>query len=115
MLESTRSRRGQIVKLLHAFVNPSTASDTAVVAAPGANLAIVVTSSVIVTTLANSVLFKSATNAITATWPLAANGGLVLAQNDDGWFETNVNEALNFTTNVATACGCLVSYYVEQR
>lgn len=89
--------------------NPSTATDTSLVAAAtGAKYRVL--SVAIVTTAANNVLFKSATTAISATWPLGANGGLVLPFNEHGWFETASGEALVFTTSAATACGVQVQY-----
>ena len=95
-----------------AFVNPTTATDTAVVAAV-TNSRIRVHAVSVVTTIANNVLFKSATTAISATAPLAANGGYILPYSPEGWFTTAVGEALNFTTSAATACGCTVVYSVE--
>lgn len=89
--------------------NPSTATDTQLVAgATGAKYRVL--SVAIVTTLANNVLFKSATTAISATFPLGANGGVVLPFNEHGWFETASGQALNFTTSAATACGVQVQY-----
>lgn len=64
----------------------------------------------IVTTLANAVKFQSATNDISATFPLAANGGVVLPYNQFGWFETNQNEALNVNLGTATATGVQLQY-----
>lgn len=96
-----------------AFVNPSTATDTEVVAAvTGSKIRVHAVS--VVTTLANNVLFKSSTTAICATAPLAANGGYILPYSEEGWFVTTVSEALNFTTSAATACGCTVVYSLEQ-
>jgi hypothetical protein len=69
-----------------------------------------VLSVVIVATLANSVKFQSASTDITATFPLGANGGLILPFNEHGWFETNVNEALNINMTVATSTGIQIQY-----
>jgi hypothetical protein len=63
-----------------------------------------------VATLANAVKFQSATNDISATFPLGANGGVVLPFNQHGWFETNVNEALNVNMGTATATGIQLQY-----
>lgn len=89
--------------------NPSTATDTQLVAG-ATDAKYRVLSVAIVTTLANNVLFKSATTAISATFPLGANGGVVLPFNEHGWFETASGQALNFTTSAATACGVQVQY-----
>ena len=89
--------------------NPSTATDTELVAA-ATNAKYRVLSVAIVTTLANNVLFKSGTSAISATFPLGANGGIVLPFNEHGWFETTAGQSLNFTTSAATACGVQVQY-----
>lgn len=109
---ATRSVNDKLVTKT-AVVNPSTATDTAVVAAISGKV-IKVHAVTIVTTLANSVSFKSATTAISAVSPLAANGGMVLPFNENGWFKTVAGEALNFTTTAATACGCTVVYSEEQ-
>jgi hypothetical protein len=69
-----------------------------------------VLSAAIVTTLANSVKFQSAANDISALWPLGANGGIVLPFNEHGWFETNVNEALNINLSAATSTGVQIQY-----
>lgn len=95
-----------------AFVNPQTATDTLVVAAV-TNSKIRVHSVSVVTTIANNVLFKSNTTAISSTAPIAANGGYILPFSPEGWFTTAIGEALNFTTSAATACGCHVVYSME--
>ena len=94
---------------INVAANPSTATDTELVAA-SAGAKYRVLSVAVVTTLANNVLFKSASSAISATFPLGANGGIVLPFNEHGWFETSAGEALNFTTSAATACGVQVQY-----
>jgi len=93
-----------------AFVNASLIGNTAVVAAQGAGVLIRVLSLVVVTTLANTVKFQSATTDITAGFPLGANGGMVLNNNSHGWFQTAANAALNINLSVATATGCNVTW-----
>lgn len=95
-----------------AFANPSTATDTVVVAGQ-ANRSIIVHAVFTVAAAANSVLFKSAANVITSTSALAANGGLVLPFDSQGWFKTNVGESLVFTTTAAVATGVTVVYSWE--
>ena len=64
----------------------------------------------VVATTANAVKFQSAASDISATFPLGANGGVVLPFNQHGWFETNVNEALNVNMGTATATGIQLQY-----
>jgi hypothetical protein len=64
----------------------------------------------IIATLANTVKFQSASSDITATFPLAANGGMVLPFNEHGWFETVVGDALNVNMGVATATAIQIQY-----
>lgn len=93
-----------------AFVNASLSGNTAVVAAQGVGVRIRVLSVFAVGTLAVTVKFQSATTDITAGFPFAANGGMVLPHNPHGWFQTNANEALNINLGVATATGCQVTW-----
>jgi hypothetical protein len=64
----------------------------------------------IVATTAVSVKFQSGSTDITGTFPLGANGGLVLPFNEHGWFETNVNEALNLNLSGAVSTGVQIQY-----
>ena len=94
------------------LLNASSTGNTSLVAAL-TNQRIRVLSVVVVSTLANSIKFQSATTDVTATYPLAANGGFVLPYNETGWFETiNINEALNFNMTIATATGVTITYEV---
>jgi len=89
--------------------NDSASGDTTLVAAvPGKKIRVLALTAV--TTLANSVHFRSLATPITATFPLAANGGVVLPVNELGWFETAVGEALVLNMTVATATGVQVVY-----
>lgn len=101
-----------VVPTFTAFANPSTATDTAVVAAITGKV-IKVHAVYTVASAANSVSFKSATTSLTGISALAANGGLVLPFSQVGWFKTNAGEALNFTTTAAAATGVTVVYSVE--
>jgi hypothetical protein len=103
----------RVAPLNSAHVNlgasPSSSGATALVAAvAGAKYRVL--SVVVVTTLANAVKFQSASTDITATFPLGANGGIVLPFNEHGWFETSVNEALNVNLGTATATGVQIQY-----
>lgn len=94
-----------------AFVNASSLGSNAVVSAVNGK-SIRVTGVALVTTLANSVKFLSAATDISATFPLGANGGIVLPFNEHGWFQTNSGEALNLNLSVATATGLSITYVV---
>ena len=93
----------------NAFLNASSIGSNEVVAAV-AGVRHRVLSVVLITTAANSVNFLSAATGISATFPLAANGGVVLPFNEHGWFETAVGEALNLNMTAATATGVQVHY-----
>lgn len=97
--------------ILKAFVNASSLGSNAVVSAVNGK-SIRVTGVALVTTLANSVKFLSAATDISATFPLGANGGIVLPFNEHGWFQTNSGEALNLNLSVATTTGLSITYVV---
>lgn len=97
--------------ILKAFVNASSLGSNAVVSAVNGK-SIRVTGVALVTTLANSVKFLSAATDISATFPLGANGGIVLPFNEHGWFQTNSGQALNLNLSVATATGLSITYVV---
>lgn len=94
---------------VNVFVNPSTATTTEIVAVDaGARyraLSVVVTA-----TAAQTVIFKSNTTGISATFSLAAGVPLVLPFNSHGWFETAFGEALQVTTSAATPTAIHVQY-----
>lgn len=90
------------------FANPSTTGNTAVVAAQGAGVKIRVLGFIIVSTLAQTVKFQSATTDISPGWPVAANSGISTPFYPGGIFETAANEALNVNLSVATATGVQV-------
>lgn len=97
--------------VLTAFVNASSlGSNTVLAAASGRSIRVL--SAAIVTTLANNVKFLTAATDASATWPLAANGGLVLPFTEHGWLQTAVGEALNINLSVATATGVHVQYII---
>ena len=66
----------------------------------------------VITNAANTVYFSSNTTAISATFPLGTNGGMVLPFNEHGWFETNFGEALELNTTAATTAGVQIHYIV---
>jgi len=93
----------------NAFVTSASSGANSVVAAK-TGFKHRVLSVVAVTTLANAVKFQSASTDISATFPLGANGGLVLPFNEHGWFETASGEALNVNLGTATSTGVQVHY-----
>jgi hypothetical protein len=64
----------------------------------------------VITTLANSVYFLSDMTRVSATMPLADNGGFVLPYNPYGWFKTEEGEGLNVWLTEATQTGILIQY-----
>jgi hypothetical protein len=80
---------------VQAPINAMAVGTTSLVAAiSGARIRVMAL--VIVATAASTVQLKGATSALTTgAMSLAANGVLVLPYNDDGWFVTQVGEALN--------------------
>lgn len=95
--------------VVSAVANPSALGQSTVIAAV-AGAAIRVIGLAVVATAANAVKFQSASTDISATFPLGANGGLVLPFNEHGWFQTAVGEALNINMTAATATGVHVVY-----
>lgn len=87
-----------------ASATPAASGNTQVVAAQGAGVRIRVIAACVIAATAVSVKFQSATTDISATWPVGANGGFVLPDNNHGWFQTAGNEALNvnLSGNVST-------------
>ncbi len=101
---------GVVRPVQRAFVSASATGDTAIVAARGAGIKIRVLAAYYVSTLANTVKFRSNTTDISPPTPLAANGGMVLPFSPIGWFQTAANEALNGNLSVATATGIMIEW-----
>lgn len=87
------------------FANATALGNTQVVAAQGAGVKIRVHGFLIVTTVAQTVKFQSATTDICPGLPLAANGGISTPYYPGGMFQTAANEALNINLGAATATG----------
>lgn len=94
-----------------AFANPATLGSNTVVAAVGTGK-IRVVSLALIASGAVSVKLLTAAADLSATYALAANGGLVLPFNEHGWFETNAGEALNLNLSAAVATGISIQYIV---
>jgi hypothetical protein len=93
------------------FINSSSSGATQIIAAQN-GMSIRVIDAALVSTLANTVKFQSNATDISASFPLGANGGLVLPFNEHGWFQTNVGEALNINLSVGTATGVSINYII---
>jgi hypothetical protein len=101
----------QFNNIKRAFVNASSTGNNELVAAPGSGIKIRVMSVAVVAGVsANTVTFKSASTAISADFPFAANGGMVLNENPSGWFQTAAGEALNVSLSGATAVAVSITY-----
>jgi hypothetical protein len=94
-----------------AFVNASSSGDNELVAAPAAGTKIRVLSVVAVAGVsANTLTFRSATTAVSAGFPFAANGGMALSENPNGWFQTAAGEALNVNLSGASLVAVSITY-----
>lgn len=57
-----------------------------------------------------TITYNSDSSAITPLFPNGANGGGVFTDNEKGWFETDVGEALTVTTGAGSTTAILVGY-----
>lgn len=91
----------------YAVISASSTDNTLVAA--NANARIRVHSLFIVATAALTATFKDGTGgtAITGAMPLAANGGVVLPYNPEGWFITSKNTLLSLNLSTSSAFGGL--------
>jgi len=89
----------------YAFATPSGVGNSVLVAAqPGQR--IVLLQVCVITGGSNNVKFQTnGTTDISATYPLAQNGGFVLPYSQLGWFATEIGESLTFnqSAGVSTA------------
>lgn len=90
------------------FANPSGAGAAEVVAAQGDGIRIRVLAIFVLASADVSVKFLSAASDISATFAVPANGGMVMPEAKDGWFQTAPNEALNINLGDAIAVGVQV-------
>jgi hypothetical protein len=88
--------------------NASSLGATTLVTAPAGRIRVLQLA--MITTLANNVKFMTNATDISATFPLAANGGLVLPFNEHGWFETVAGDPLVVNLSVATSTGIQLQY-----
>ena len=93
------------------YVNASSAGDNELVAAQGAGIKIrVISMLAIAGNAANTMTLRSDTTAISAGFPLAANGGFAANENSYGWFSTDANAALNVNLSGATMVAVSITY-----
>lgn len=88
----------------YAFISPAASGLTIVVAAQ-AGSRIVVLQCCVITSGSNVVNFAdSSAGAVSASFPLAANGGFVMPYSQVGWMQTSIGGALqiNMSTGVST-------------
>jgi hypothetical protein len=85
----------------YTFATPSASGSTTIVGAQ-AGQRIVVLQLCVIASAADNVKFQTSTGPtdISATWPLAANGGFVLPFSQVGWFQTGLGDALIFNQTV---------------
>lgn len=97
-----------------AFADPTGAGDNQIVAAQGAGKKIRVLAARVSNNAgtANNVRWRSATNSKSGLRALAGNAETVWPYNQEGWLETNANEALNLNLSAATAVGVEVVFKV---
>ena len=92
-------------------INPASLGSNSLVAAiPGARIRVL--SLAVVTTAANTVTFQTNATPISAAFPLAANGGLVLPFNEHGHFTTLIGDPLTVNLSAATATAIQIQYIV---
>jgi hypothetical protein len=95
----------------YAFVNAASSGNNTLVAAPGVGIKIrVISLFAVCGVAATSMKLQSASTDITALLAFSANGGMVLNDNPNGWFQTAANEALNVNLNGANAVGVNITY-----
>ena|ERR1700739_2335898 len=94
------------LQVQYAFLNASASGNTTAIAAQ-AGQRILVLQAIVISGAAGSVKFATSTGPtdISATWPVAANGGFVIPYSQLGWFQTNIGDALLFNQSGATSTG----------
>jgi hypothetical protein len=102
-------------KIKRAFANVSASqTDSEIVAAVTGRrirvLAVVLLCGATATTITFNSKGSGAGTAITFQFQNAANSGAVLGDNEKGWFETSLSEALTVTTGTGSTTGVQVVY-----
>lgn len=96
-------------QIKRAAIDESTLANNEIVAAVTGKILRVLAFN-LVTTLANTLQWKSDTTAITGPMPLGADGNVDADFAEEGHFETAAGEALNLDSSAATAHGGWVNY-----
>lgn len=102
IVDETGTRR----TVYRSFSTPSSSGSTQVIASQGSGLRIRVLSVLVMAASSNNVKFQSGVVDISATFPIGANGGLVMGDNPHGWFQTSVNSALNIHLGSIGSVAC---------
>jgi len=91
------------LQVQYSFITPSSAGTTQIVAAqPGQRICVL--QCCVITGAANNVKFVSGgVTDISATFPLAQNGGFVLPFVQVGWFKTAIGESLDFNMTASSS------------
>jgi len=100
-----------IVPAARAVIDHATSGDNTVVAAVSGKR-IIVTSLFLVAAGAVNVRFESGASgtALTGQMNFAANGGIALPHNEEGWFETAAGSLLNLELSGATSVDGALTY-----
>lgn len=118
MLESTRSRGGVILTLTRTYGNPASVGYNLMVGAIGPGKVIVVHFLTIhhqAVGGTNTAIITSNADPIGPSWLISNNLGIILPQNDDGWFETAAWNALFLLQTDATPVAWSLGYTVQPR
>lgn len=94
------------------YADASSAGDNLVIPAQGVGMKIRVVYVIVIAAIANTITFKSGSTAISSAKGVAAQGGFILPRDENGWYETEPNEALNVSLAAAGAVGIDVGYVV---
>jgi hypothetical protein len=96
------------LQVQYAFITPSSSGASTVVGVQ-AGQRIIVLQCCVIASVANNVKFQSnGTTDISATMPLAANGGFVMPFSAVGWFQTAIGESLAFNQSTGASTGVQV-------
>jgi hypothetical protein len=96
------------LQVQYSFANPAASGLTTVVPIQ-AGQRIVVLQCCVITSATNTVNFASSVaGPISASMPLAANGGFVMPFSEVGWFQTAIGEALQINMTAGAGTGVQV-------
>lgn len=93
------------------FLNTASIGNNIIIAGQ-LEFAIRVISAVVIAGAANTVFFTSNGNPISASFPLGANGGMVMSFNEHGWFQTVDGQSLGINLGSAVATAIQLNYII---